>query len=230
MAVTVNDFATMSGSYAASHTLPDIDCTGTDPYAIALGINRNPTTEVTSWLFEGATPDALNSEINANVVAVEVVGDVVNNAALTIVSNTPTFKLQSMIGVSFTGVDQTTPVAATPTPPAAIFGTSHSVNYTGTAGNLILVFVSTQNDVTFTPTGCTGIASVSNPDGNLGSGFVGQVTATGSSQTLGASWTGDTVANMCIVELTAAGGDPPSPPTVKRYNGTIWVEQTVNIV
>jgi len=203
MAIAINDHDVYSGSFVASHTLPDIDCSGTDTYALALGVNRNPGSDVSSWAFEGATPDNVAEFINAGTNSLQVKGDVVNDADLTIVCNTPTFKLQSIIGVSFTGVDQSTPIAGKSTEKNE-FTDNISDSYTGTAGNLLMVFITTQTDKTFTPTNCTALATESNPDANLGSGFVGYVTATGSSQTIGASWTGSLVAAIAIVEVAAA--------------------------
>lgn len=205
MAIAINDYDTYSGSFLASHTLPDIDCSGTDTYALALGVNRNPGSDVSSWTFEGATPDDVAEFINAGTNSLQVKGDIVNDSDLTIVCNTPAFRLQSIIGVSLTGVDQSTPIAGKSTEKNE-FTDTISDSYTGTSGNLLLVFITTQTDKTFTPINCTELTSVSNPDANLGSGFVGYITATGSSQTIGASWTGSLVAAMAIVEVAAAAG------------------------
>lgn len=213
MAIAIDDNATYesgSGGYAASHTLPDIDCSGTDSYAIACGFNRNPTSDVSSWTFEGATPDDVVDNINTNVSAVSIKGDIVNDADLTIISNTPSYKLQAMIGIALSGVDQTTPIVDTLTPSAG-YGASATASYTGTSGNLLLVFIGLKDDRTFTASGCTEVGTVTHLDANVGSGFVGYVEATGSSQTIGASWTGDTNTIMAIVEIAAAvGGDPPA--------------------
>ena len=209
MAVTLIDSDVYNGSYVDTHTLTDIDCSGTDTYAVAMGINRNPTTEVTAWTIEGNTPTSIKDEIATNVAAIQSVGYLINNAATTIVSSTPTYKLQSMIGAGFAGVDQSTPVTGTPVS-AQVYGAAISTSYTGTSGNMLIVMVSTQNDKTFTATNCTEITSVTNGDANLGSGFLGYVTATGSAQTLGATWTTDCVATLVIFELKAAG----APATV----------------
>jgi hypothetical protein len=118
MAVTIRGSQTYesgSGGYSASHTMTDLDVTGTDSCAIAAGFNRNPASDVSSWTFEGNTPTAIADSINANVVAVSTQRYLISNAATTIVSNTPTFKLQAMIGVALEGVDQTTPIAGSTT-------------------------------------------------------------------------------------------------------------------
>lgn len=194
-----------SGGFQSSHTLPDLDASGTDSIAIAAGFNRDPTSDVTSWTFEGNTPTQIASAINTNVVAVDLYRYVINNAATTIVSNTPTFKLQAMIGASFTGVHQTTPTTGTPSTSTG-FGSSATLSYTGTSGNYLIVAVSTQDDRTFTASSCTQAAQVTHGDTNLGSGFIGYVAATGSSQTIGATWTTDTNYAIVLAELAIAGG------------------------
>lgn len=206
MAVTIRGSQTYesgSGGYSASHTLTDLDVTGTNPYSIAGGFNRNPASDVTSWTFEGNTPTAIQDSINASVCSVSVRGYVISNAATTIVSNTPSFKLQAMIGLALEGVDQSTPTTGTPVT-AGGFGASATASYTGTSGNMLLVFVSTQDDRTFTASSCTTQAQVTHADANCGSGYVGYVSATGSSQTIGATWTTNTNYRMAIVEIKAA--------------------------
>ena len=205
MAVTIRGSQTYesgSGGYVASHTLTDIDVTGTDTLALAAGFNRNPLSDVTSWTFEGNTPTAVLDSINTNVVAVSTQRYLISNAATTIVSNTPSFKLQAMIGLALEGVDQTTPIAGTGS--GGSYGTAATASYTGTSGNMLFVFVSTQNDRTFTASGVTDITSVTHADGNLGSGYAGYVTATGSSQTIGATLSSADNWRLVIVEVAAA--------------------------
>jgi hypothetical protein len=224
MAITVNDSDTLlTGSYNPSHTLPDIDVSGTDTLAVAMGINRNPTSDVTSWTFEGSTPTNAVNSINTNVVAVSVQYHLLNNAATTIVSDTPSYKLQGIFGFGLSGVDQTTPVVGTPVS-AGGYGNTATASYTGTSGNMLLVFVSTQNDRTVTASSCTELVQGSHTDSNLGSGFVGYVTATGSSQTIGATWTSLDNWRIAIVEVKASAGDPPEVRTTKLYNGSAWVD------
>jgi len=205
MAVTIRGSQTYesgSGGYLGSHTLTDLDVTGTDSCAVAAGFNRNPASDVSSWTFEGNTPTAIADSINANVVAVSTQRYLISNAATTIVSNTPTFKLQAMIGVALEGVDQTTPIAGSTT--GGSYGTAATASYTGTSGNMLLVFVSTQNDRTFTASGTTDITSVTHADANLGSGYAGYVSATGSSQTIGATVSSADNWRLVIVEVAAA--------------------------
>lgn len=208
MAVANNDFETYesgSGGFLASHTLPDLDASGTDSWAYAAGFNRNPTSDVSSWTFEGATPDDIANSITANVAAVSAKGDLINNAATTIVSNTPSFKLQAIIGASSTGVDQTTPVTGTPVT-ASGFNTTATAAATGTSGNRFYIFVSSQSDRTFTPsgTGVTTIASVTHADANLGSGWLGYVDCDGTSQTIGATVSSTDNWRLVIFEVKAA--------------------------
>lgn len=229
MAVTIRGSQTYesgSGGYSASHTLTDLDVTGTDTLAIAAGFNRNPASDVSSWTFEGNTPTAIANSINANVVAVSTQRYIISNAATTIVSNTPTYKLQAMIGVALEGVDQTTPTAGSTT--GGSYGTAATASYTGTSGNMLLVFVSTQNDRTFTASGTTDIASVTHADANLGSGYAGYVTATGSSQTIGATLSSADNWKLVIVEVAASSGGG-STGQAKVYNGSTFVAKPVKV-
>lgn len=208
MAIAFTDsdiYESGSGGYVTTHTFPDIDVSGTDTLAIAVGFNRNPLSDVSSWTIEGASPTSLINSINTNVSAVQSYYHLINNAATTIVSNTPTFKLQAGIAIGLSGVDQSTPIAGS-SAAADGYGAAASHSYTGTAGNLLLVFVSTSADRTYTATNSTTLQSVAHADVNCGSGFVGYATATGSSQTLGATWTTDTNWQCAIVEVKAASG------------------------
>lgn len=207
MAITITDsdiYESGSGGYSATHTFPDIDVSGTDTLHVAVGFNRNPASDVTGWTSETNAMTTVIDSINVGVCACSVWRYLINNAATTTVSSTPSYKLQAGVTLGLSGVDQTTPIAGTPSA-AGGYGASATAAYTGTSGNLLLVFVSTQNDKTFTASNCTAVNSVTHADANLGSGFVGQVEATGSSQTIGATWTGDDNYRMAIVEITAAG-------------------------
>lgn len=217
MAISIVDskvYPNAGQTYAASHQLPDLAASGTDTYVIAAGYNRNPASDVSSWTIEGNTPTNIQDNINANVVAISVKGYVINNAATTVISNTPSFKLQNMIGLALTGVDQTTPITGTPVT-FSDFNTNAIASYTGTAGNLLLVWVSTQGQKTFTASGCTAIATAVNSDSNIGNGWVGYVTATGSAQNIGATFSGGDNLRVTIVEVkaAAAGGVTVTPDT-----------------
>lgn len=206
MAISIVDskvYPNAGQTYAASHQLPDLAASGTDTYVIAAGYNRNPASDVSSWTIEGNTPTNIQDNINANVVAISVKGYVINNAATTVISNTPSFKLQNMIGLALTGVDQTTPITGTPVT-FSDFNTNAIASYTGTAGNLLLVWVSTQGQKTFTASGCTAIATAVNSDSNIGNGWVGYVTATGSAQTIGATFSGADNLRVTIIEIQAS--------------------------
>lgn len=206
MAISIVDskvYPNAGQTYAASHQLPDLAASGTDTYVIAAGYNRNPASYVSSWTIEGNTPTNIQDNINANVVAISVKGYVINNAATTVISNTPSFKLQNMIGLALTGVDQTTPITGTPVT-FSDFNTNAIASYTGTAGNLLLVWVSTQGQKTFTASGCTAIATAVNSDSNIGNGWVGYAVATGSAQTIGATFSGADNLRVTIIEIQAS--------------------------
>lgn len=206
MALTLTDndvYQSGSGGFLASHTLPDIDASGANAIAIGVGFNRNPVSDVTGWTFEGTAGTLVANAINANVVAVSMYFATSSSAAETIVSNTPSFKLQAMIGASFTDGHQSAPVVGTPSTGTG-FNSTGTLSVTGTAGNTFVVGVSTQGDRTFTASGCTLINQVTHADANVGSGFLGYVAATGSPQTIGASWgTGDNYA-IVVAEIKPA--------------------------
>lgn len=208
MAVTITANQTYQGTYLASHTFTDVDVSGSDTCHLAFGFNRNPASDVTSWTSEGNTMSQEALSVNANVCAVQVMRYLINNATTTTVCNTPSFKLQAGIVVGLAGVDQTTPITGTPSTSGS-YGASATASYTGTSGNLLLVSVSTQSDKTFTASSCTTLATITHSDASLGSGFVGYVTATGSSQTIGATWTGSDNWRMAIVEIKASGAATP---------------------
>lgn len=206
MAITLignQTYESGSGGYTNVHTFTDVDVSGTNTLHFAAGYNRNPLSDVSSWTSDANTMTGIVNSINTNVVAVQTLRYLINNADVTTVSNTPSYKLQAGSVAGFAGVDQTTPVAGTPGT-AGGYGTSATASYTGTSGNMLIVSVSTQTNRTYTASNCTEINQVGHADANLGSGFLGYVTATGSSQTVGATWTTDENWQITIVELTAA--------------------------
>lgn len=206
MAVAIDDNATYesgSGGYIQVHTLSDINCSGSNSYALFAGFNRNPAVEVTSWTCEGATPDNIKDQINTSAVGVSVKGDIISNSATTIVCNTDSYKLQAISGLALSGVDQTTPITGTPVG-GQNWGTTATVSYTGTSGNMLFVFASSQHDRTFTASNCTQIHNFAHADAALGQCFAGYVTATGSSQTVGVTIDTATNWSVVVVEVKAA--------------------------
>jgi len=226
MAVTITQSQIYDGGYTNTHTFPDVDCSGTDTLHIAAGFNRNPATEVTSWTSETNAMTSIKDEINANVCAVSTWRYLINNAATTTVSTTPSYKLQSGITLGLTGVDQTNPITGTPVSSGG-YGTTATQSYTGTSGNLLFVFLGLKDDRTITASSCTAQTSVTGSDANMGTGWCGYATATGSSQTIGGTWTGDTNWTMVIFEVKAATGGSGS--SIKTVNGlAIASVKTVN--
>lgn len=209
MAPTLIDSDTYDSgsSYLSSHTFPAIDSSGTNTLFLALGINRNPASDVTGWTADGNAMTQQVLSANTNVVACQLMSRLINDSSVVAVANTPSFKLECGIVFALAGVDQSTPVVGTPVT-AGGSNANATASYTGTAGNLLVVTVSTQADKTFTPSNCTTVNQVSGSDANMGSGFVGIVEATGSAQTIGATFSGDTNWRIAIVEIKAAGGAP----------------------
>lgn len=190
-----------NGGYIATHTFPDITANGADPYVLAFGIPRVDT-DITSWTIEGSTPTSVDSRIVTNVAGVDVRGRLVGGGAITNVIGTSDFKLMAGVVASFNNVNQTAPTAGSNS--AEGYGTTASLSYTGTAGNLLVVCVSTQDDRTIINSNCTTVDQISHADSNLGSAFMGIVEATGSLQTIGGTWTGDTVWSLVVIELAVA--------------------------
>lgn len=216
MAVSIIQSQVYDGGYIVTHTFPDVDVSGTNTLHIACGFNRNPATEVSSWTSEGTEMTVIKDEINVNVCAVQTRSRLINNALTTTVSTTPSSKLQAGITLGLAGVDQTTPIAGTPVSSQG-FGASATQAYTGTAGNLLLVFIGLKDDRTLTASGCTAQTSVTGADANMGTGWCGYVTATGSAQTIGGTWTTDTNWTMVIFEVKVA---LPITGTVSSIIGT----------
>lgn len=205
MAVEINKTRTYQsglGGYLQSHTFPDVDADGFNNYVLAFGIHRLAA-DVTSWTIEGVAPTAVGSRIVNFVAGVDARGRVIGGTGITNVIGTSGFNLMAGIVASFTGVDQTTPTA-TPVGSDQGYGTTASVSYTGEVGSLLAVMVSTQEDRTMSPLNCTTATQVTNTDPEQGSGFLGYIPATGSPQTVGATWTGDTVWAIVVAEIKAA--------------------------
>ncbi len=215
MAVTIIQSQTYDGGYVATHTFPDVDVSGTNTLHVAAGFNRNPAVEVSGWTSEGVAMTTIKDEINANVVAIQTRQNLINNSLTTTVASTPDSKLLAGITVGLAGVDQTTPITGTPVSSQG-FSSSATQAYTGTSGNLLLVVVALKDDRTFTASSCTAQASVTGADANMGSGFLGYVTATGSSQTIGATWTTDTNWAITIFEVKASSGGPAANNSARR--------------
>lgn len=196
-----------SDGHIQTHTFPDVDVSGDDTIALAVGFNRNPASDVDGWTADSNAMSEVATSINGNVCAIQVMSRLINAEDVTVVCSTPEYRLQAGVAIGLENIDQDDPIEDTKT--AGGWGTTASASYTGTEGNLLLVFVTTQNDKTYTPTNNTQLATVTHSDSSLGSGFVGYVTATGSEQTLGASWSDGDNWRIAIVELNAAGESIP---------------------
>jgi len=206
MAITVGNTATYNvDEYTTTHTISAFDCSGPITYLIHTGHNQNPAVEVTSWTVDGgdATGDLIKEGISSNVAAVQIYGTKINNASFDIVSGTSTSKQQAMTAIKLTGVDQTTPDAGTPVESSG-FSSTATAAYTGTAGNLLIVGISTNATATYTASGCTELLDFDH-GADIGQVFIGHVVATGSSQTIGATLGGDDNWHLVIVEVTASG-------------------------
>lgn len=208
MAVTVEASTTYesgASGYVQTHTFSDLDLSLlTDPYFIACGAPRD-NTWIDSWTIEAVNPTAIVSNISGDSTAgIDVRGRIESGSAATNVIGTSSFKLMAGIAASLSNVDQTTPIAGTST--ADGYSAAPSITYSGTRYNKLLIFIATKEDKTFTASNCTLVAQVSHADANLGSVFLGEVDATGGSQSIGATFTGDDNWRAALVEVATIPG------------------------
>jgi hypothetical protein len=217
MASVINTQTYGSTGFIQTHTWGDVDVSGNNTLLLAVGLNRNPESDVTGWTADGNAMTEVDTSINVNVASLQAMRYLINNADVTVVSSTPSYKLQAGFAIGFENVDQTTPIASTDK--AGTFSASGTMSYTGTAGNLLAVFVTTQNDKTFTASGCTEVATQASQNANIGAGFFGIVEATGSAQTVGATWTGSDNWRILVVELTTSSSTIDSTPAFE-FTGT----------
>lgn len=210
-----------SGGFLNVHTMSAFDCSGTDSFLIVFSFNRNPNSDVAGFTANGNSMTEFDENINTNVSAVEGYYYAINNASFDIVCSTPSFKLAAFAAIALENVDQTgSPIVQTEKA-AAGFGTSISDAITATSGELVLSAVALKSDFAMTPTGTghTEIVDFAHADSNFGQSFVGQVAGTGSSQTIGASWSTSDNCIMMLVEIEPAAGGP-APASVTANDAT----------
>lgn len=187
-------------SFLNTHTLSNFDNSGTDTINVTFGFNRNPAADVDRWEIDSEEMTIEEESINANVVSIQGVWHAINDDDVDVVCFTPDFRQQTFITMAVGGVDQSTPIADSFG--GGGFGVTATTSYTGTEGNLLIVAVGTQNDRTFTPSGVTEVEQL-NSDGGIGGCFVGYVEATGSAQTVGATFSGNDNWRIIVMEVTA---------------------------
>lgn len=216
MAISVVDSQQYEGGYITSHTMTDFDASGTDTYALEFSFNKNPASDVTSRTFEGSTPTARISATNANVCSVIAFGELLNNAAVTCVTGTSSYKEEAMIGVGLAGVDQTAPLASTYSP-GSQWGNTPNVSRTGTLGNWFVVSIAYKSNVTLTPSAGMTVQEDISTANSLGQCWVGYVECTGSAQTIGATSSASDNYEIIVLEVaaaTAAAGIEVTPTTL----------------
>ncbi len=229
MSITVDNSSTLTNpGYNATHTISSFQCNGTDSHLIVATYNR-VASELSGVTADGNTMTGRAASYNDNVCGVKAWDYTINNASFSIVASTPAFKLCAMSAIALSGIDQTTPAIGTPVASGS-FGTTMTAAYTGTAGNMLLVFINCQGAQTLTASNCTEIHNFDPSDGSLGQCFAGYVVATGSSQTIGATSAAGDNWQLSIVEVVAAGEIPPVVTSVKWFNGTSWVSKPLNVI
>lgn len=212
MAVVVSASDILDDSFNATHTISALNTGGSNPYALLASFNKNPATEVTTVTADLSSMTKLTESINANVCAAQLYGLIPADSSTDFVVSTPSFKEEAMIAMALTGVDQSTPQIGTPATTGG-FGSTATTSYTGTSGNMLIVIVVSQNDRTFTASGVTQVRNFS-PTSGIGTVFAGYVTATGSSQTIGATLNSGDNYRVCIVEIKAAATSSTTPQTI----------------
>lgn len=209
MAVSIpnsTSYESGSGGFNNVHTISSFQCDGSDSMLL-LGLYERDFTDISTVEANssGMTQITSAQSVSTNVAGVDVYREVISNASfdIDVTYNASVFRLLGMSALALSGVDQTTPTTGTPTTNTG-FGTSATASYTGTSGNELFVFINIQEDETLTASNCTEIHNFAHADANLGQCFVGHVTATGSSQTIGATL--GTARNwaISIVEVVAA--------------------------
>jgi len=196
-------------SFLATHTLASgFDASGTDGVLVVVIHQRNPISEVTSVTVDTNSMTLEASNVNTNVSGVQIYTYVVNDASVDVVANTPSFKLCAATVMYWENVDATDPIFQTWTP-AAGFGTTGTSSLTAnSADNTILSGINKKEDASLTVSGLTSISNFSPSNSNLGQAGAGYADATGSSQTLGFTWTGSDNWSLIHGELTAtSSGD-----------------------
>ena len=216
MASIKNTTTYTTSGYNQNHTISGFNCSGTDTLLAVFGFNKNPASEVDGITANSNSMTLEESSINADVCAVQGYSHKINNSSFDIVCSTPSYKQQTMIATALQNVDQTTPVAGTKG--AGGWGTSATTTYTGTAGNLLLVSVTTQNSRTLTASNVTEEENFL-ADGDIGQCFLGYVEATGSEQTIGATLNSGNNWEILILEITATVGN-----TVTHTVGTVLTD------
>lgn len=203
MAVTIPNSTPYDGGFLASHSISAFGTSGSNPYLLLAGYNKNPASDISGNVTaDGNTMTKIDENINANVVAVQLYGIIPGDTSQDIVIPTATFKEFAGVAINLNGVDQSTPYIGTPVK-AQGFGTGATAAVTGTLGNLLMVIISTQNDRSFTPSNCNELQDFAATSG-IGGCFVGYIDATGSSQTIGATVSSGDNWRLLIVEIKAA--------------------------
>lgn len=209
MAVTIansTDFNT--AGYNATHTISAFACNGTDSHLLVASFNKNPTVEVSSITANAVAMTLERNSENASTVAAQIYGYKINNASFDVVANTPGYKQEAMVAIALAGANQTDAVIGETG--ATGYGTAATVAYTGTSGNLLVVAVTNADSAQpLTASNCTQLSNFDHTT-DVHECFVGYVTATGSSQTIGATMAGSANYAVAIVEIaTASAATPP---------------------
>lgn len=210
MAVAITQTQTYDGSFTNNHNVTAVDTSGSDPYTLGFSFNKNPASDVAGATVDTNAATLVDTNANANVCAIQIYARAPVDGSSAWSFSTPSFKELAAIVAGLSGVASGTPYNST-IGKSNGFGTAARVTITGTAGSLFLVAVVAQGDKTFTAHNCTELVDLTATSG-LGGCWLGYVTATGSSQTIGADLSANDNYRIDVIEVFAASGGGGGAP------------------
>lgn len=171
-----------SGGYLSVHTVASgFDCSGNNTCLELVAYQRNPDSEISSATANSTSMTAVDSSVNVNVCGVKLFRHLINNSSVTVVINTPSFKLCASTARRVENVNQTTPIAQTQK--TGTFSSSQTTSITtGSANNKVSAAVNTQNARTLSGSNIILDKNFDPADGNLGQSAIGDTDATGTTQ------------------------------------------------
>lgn len=220
MASVSNSSYLNNTGYQDNHTLGGVACNNDKSHLMVAAFQRYVTTEVNQVSANSNVMTRSGAAVNGGVAGVEWFSYTISSSSVSIVGNTPAYKLLAMGAIALFNVNQTTPVVGTPVT-AGGYGTTASASYTGTSGNLLLVAINVRVTSTMTALNCTQELNFQHTDPNLGQCFVGYVVATGAPQTIGATLAANDNWELSIIEIEKDDG---------LHSDTIAISENVTVL
>jgi len=190
--------------YVQYHTISAFDCSGSDSHLVLFSFNKSPTTQVDGSTADGNAMSLELTQASEGANGIQVYDYQINNASFDVVSSTPSWKQQAMVAISLSGVDQTDAIIGSVGENNT--GTTATMAYTGTSGNLLLVAVANNNSSNpLTASGCTELQNFDHTT-DIYECFVGYITADGTEQTIGATMVSSSGYSVTIIEIDSSSG------------------------